>query len=495
MVDETAPDIRRIAPGYDRAALKPRILHIGFGAFARAFLGTYLDETLTNTPSGEAANWGMVAARLNSGASELEALAAADHLYSVLEADDERLTLRTIGAICGVAHPTFGKGDTLFQVFENPDLAIVSLTITEKGYCTDGRGHLDPENAAIMRDLAEGANPASAPGIIVEGLAKRMRLGLPGLTVLCCDNLPDNGHVSGTVIREFAALKDKALLGWIEENVSFPSTMVDRIVPAMTDESAAFLASVSGSADANGMVCEPFRQWVIEDNFAAGRPAFELAGAQMVADVRPFEDMKLRMLNGSHSFLAYLGALAGHATISDCMDDEVFREGALDLMLKEQKPTLDMPEGTDLEGYAGELIARFSNSRLKHKTTQIANDGSQKLPQRMLASIRFHLENGSPFLRLALGVAGWMAYARGTSETGETLPLNDPMANRIREIAGSSGDDRTYVDAMLGLDAVFPADLGANETCREAIHNGYAALRSDGARTAIAKINGEDRAS
>lgn len=492
MNETAAPQIRHITPGYDRAQLKPRILHIGFGAFSRAFLGTYLDEALTNTPAGVAADWGMVAARLNSGAGELEALAAADHAFGVLEADDETLTLRRIGAICGVAHPAFGDGDTLFKVFENPELAIVSLTITEKGYCTDGRGHLDTENAAINRDLTAGAHPSSAPGVIVEGLARRKALGLSGLTILCCDNLPDNGHVCGTVIRDFAALKDKALLSWIEENVTFPSTMVDRIVPAMTDESAAFLAAINGSADTNGMVCEPFRQWVIEDNFTAGRPAFERAGAQMVADVRPFEDMKLRMLNGSHSFLAYLGALAGHETISDCMGDEVFREGAHDLMLKEQRPTLDMPEGTDLEGYAAELIARFSNSRLKHKTTQIANDGSQKLPQRLLASIRYHLKNGSPYGRLALGVAGWMAYARGTGETGESLPLNDPLASQIRDVVASNDDGDAYVEAMLALNTVFPEDLTANTQFAAAIKNAYHSLREIGARKTIETLSRQE---
>lgn len=235
-------------------------------------------------------------------------------------------------------------------------------------------------------------------------------------------------------------------------------------------------------------MCEPFRQWVIEDNFVAGRPEFDLAGAQFVDDVGPFEDMKLRMLNGSHSFLAYLGALAGHETVSDCMKDEQLRSAARALMLREQVPTLTMPKGTDLEAYADDLLKRFENSRLKHKTTQIASDGSQKLPQRMLKSIDHHLRHGTPWNGLCLGVGAWMVYARGQDEKGQLVPLADPMAERIRSIASENEDGPDYVLAMLRLDTVFPSQLANNTDFRQSLIEAYQLLRQSGTHAALTHL-------
>ncbi len=473
-------------PTYDRAALRERILHIGFGAFARAFLTTILDETLDGTSDPKNRDWGMVAVRLNSGVEDLDALEREDCRHWVLAADDERTDIRRVDAVIATCHPLRDGLAALLGRFTRPELAIVSLTVTEKGYCTrDGR--LDPENAGILRDLAAPEEPGTAIGVLVEGLRLRRAAGLAGLTVLSCDNLPENGHVCRAAVLDFARARDEGLAAWIEAKVSFPCTMVDRIVPALDADGRDMLARAGIAADA-GIVCEPFRQWVVEDDFAAGRPDFSLAGAQFVDDVRPFEEMKLRLLNGSHTFLACLGQLAGRATIAECMDDPLLRAAARGLMLEEQAPTLSLPDGHDLGAYAEALLARFSNSRLKHRTAQIATDTSQKLPQRLLAPIRSHLSAGTPWPRLALGVAGWLAFCRGKDEAGNTLALNDPLAGRITEIVAGTDDDPAYLRAMLALEAVFPADLAANADFVSLVEATYLELRREGVRATLARL-------
>ncbi|ADZ71625.1 mannitol dehydrogenase family protein [Polymorphum gilvum] len=476
------PPLTTTTPGYDRSALQPRVLHIGFGAFARAFLAAYLDETL----DAAGGDWGMVAVRLQSGADDLDALDAAGRVYTVAAADDEGIEARMIQALVGTRHPARDGIDALLGHFEHPALAIVSLTVTEKGYCSRA-GRLDAEHAGIRQDLATPEVPATTIGVLVEGLRRRRAAGLGGVTVLSCDNLPDNGTVCRAVVTDYARRRDPALAEWIDAHVTFPCTMVDRIVPALDADAQALLRAI-GADDATGIVCEPFRQWVIEDHFVAGRPDFALAGAEFVADVRPFEDMKLRMLNGSHSFLAYLGALAGVETIADCVADPAFRAAARGLMLKEQAPTLSMPDGIDLEAYAAALLKRFANSRLKHRTRQIATDGSQKLPQRMLASVRHHLRQGTPWPRLALGIAAWMAYCRGHDETGAELPLSDPLAEPIRAIAATTADGSAHVAAMLKLDSVFAPDIAGDAAFRSPVEAAYLSLRRDGVRASLAAL-------
>ncbi len=472
-------EITRIPTTYDRAALKPRILHIGFGAFARAHQFVYLEELLAR----QGGDWGVVAVRLNSGAEALSALDAADRRYTVLEADDSTLIAREIGVICATCHPLRDGRDALLDLFARPEMSIVALTITEKGYCL-AEGVLDMAHKGIQADLANPQAPATAIGVIVEGLARRRAAGLGGLSVLSCDNLPENGALARAAVIAFARQRDAALAGWIEAEVRFPATMVDRIVPALDADGAKLLTEVTGTEDPNGMVCEPFRQWVIEDDFANGRPAWEEVGAQLVQDVVPYEEMKLRMLNGAHSFLANLGALAGHETVAACMEDPLFCKAARALMLQEQATTLAPLEGVDLATYAEALLARFANSRLNHKTTQIATDTSAKLPQRLLAPAQQHLERGTPWTLTALGIAGWLAYVKTACDGSSTLPLADPLAERLREIATRS-EDSAYVTEMLALREVFPAELVAQESFTRSLRDAYAEIRSNGVRAAI----------
>ncbi len=253
-----------------------------------------------------------------------------------------------------------------------PQTAIVSLTVTEKGYCADAAsGQLDLNNPLIKHDLENPTAPKSAIGYIVEALRLRREKGLKAFTVMSCDNVRENGHVAKVAVLGLAQARDPQLAAWIEENVTFPCTMVDRIVPAATPETLQEIADQLGVYDPCAIACEPFRQWVIEDNFVNGRPDWDKVGAQFVADVVPFEMMKLRMLNGSHSFSAYLGYLGGYETIADTMTNPDYRKAAFALMMQEQAPTLSMPEGTDLNAYATLLIERFSNPSLRHRTGRL----------------------------------------------------------------------------------------------------------------------------
>lgn len=467
-------------PRYDRQALRSRIVHFGFGAFHRAHQALLTDRVL-NAGGGD---WGICEISLFNGDTLMSQLRAQDHLFTVLEKGAEGNQPIVVGAVHECLNARLDSLAAIIEKFCEPQVAIVSLTITEKGYCIDpATGKLDTQNARIVHDLENPSAPHSAPGIIVEALHRRRERGLAPFTVLSCDNIPANGHVVKNAVLGMAQKRSPALATWIAEQVSFPGTMVDRIVPAATDASLAEIARELGVEDPCAISCEPFIQWVVEDRFVAGRPRWELAGVQMVEDVLPWEQMKLRMLNGSHSFLAWLGYLAGHAHISDCMNDEVFRQAARRLMLDEQAPTLQIT-GVDLTAYADSLLARFSNPALQHRTWQIAMDGSQKLPQRMLAGIRVHLARKSAWPLLALGVAGWMRYVSGVDEAGNVIDVRDPLSDKIRDLVAASGDDRR-VSALLTLTEIFGQDLPADPRFVQAIDEAYQRLVERGARQAI----------
>ncbi|MEO1985433.1 MAG: mannitol dehydrogenase family protein [Martelella sp.] len=468
-----------IHANFDPASLSPRILHIGFGAFARAHLMVYLQEGL-NAAGGD---WGVVACRLNSGAEELSALDDAGRRYLVAEVDGNGVTAREIAVVVGTCHPGRDGIGALLDLIASEPLSVISLTITEKGYCCRN-GQLDLDHKGIRADLENPENPKTAIGVIVAGLARRRAAGLSGLTVLSCDNQPDNGRLVRTAVLAFAHQRDGRLADWIDAHVTFPGTMVDRVVPALDDEGRALLKEINGGrADDNGIVCEPFRQWVIEDDFAAGRPPYAEGGAMLTDDVRPFEMMKLRMLNGAHTFLAMLGSLSGIETVDACMADPVFRKAARSLMLDEQRPTLPAIEGVDIEAYADDLIARFANPKLKHRTGQIAWDTSQKLPQRLLHSVEENIAAGRPFPLLALAVAGWIRFVKLAAESGVTL--TDPLAEQLLAVARER-DGEVLVDGLIAIDTIFDAGLSAQPAFRSAILKAYDSIVENGPREAVA---------
>lgn len=469
-------------PHYHRDSLKARIVHLGFGAFHRAHQAVYADILAAEHGS----DWGYCEVNLIGGEQQIADLRQQDNLYTVAEMSADAWKARVVGVVKTALHAQVDGLETVLAAMCEPQVAIVSLTITEKGYChAPATGQLMLDHPLIAADLQNPHQPKSAPGVVVEALARRKAAGLPAFSVMSCDNMPENGHVMRNVTCAYARAVDGELADWIEKHVTFPSTMVDRIVPAVTAETLDKIEQLTGVRDPAGVACEPFRQWVVEDNFVAGRPEWEKAGAELVADVVPFEEMKLRMLNGSHSFLAYLGYLAGYQHINDCMEDANYRHAAHALMLKEQAPTLKV-KGVDLGRYADLLIERYSNPALRHRTWQIAMDGSQKLPQRMLDSVRWHLANQSDFSLLALGIAGWMRYVSGVDEHGQVIDVCDPLLAVIQNAVSASDEGESRVKALLGIEAIFGKELPLIATFTSAVNNAYLALLAKGAKATVA---------
>lgn len=471
-------------PAYDRSAVTPGIVHLGIGAFHRAHQAFYTDAILAGDPS-----WGVVAASLRS-ADTRDALAPQDWLYTLAIRSGEGERLRVIGCVMDVLVAS-GARAALLSAMSDPRVRIVSLTITEKGYCHDpATGALNEAHPDIVHDLAEPGSPVTAPGLIVEALRRRRAAGIAPFTVLTCDNLPSNGHVVKRILDRFAALRDADLGAFVAGELSCPSTMVDRITPATTDEDRAGIAAALGVEDFWPVITEPFTQWVIEDRFASGRPAWEEAGAELVADVAPYELMKIRLLNGPHSSLAYLGYLSGYETVSAAMADADF-ERFVHGVIGEAAPTLTVPAGADVAAYERDVVARFKNPALKHRTWQICMDGSQKLPQRLLGSIRGRLAANAPFDHLALGVAAWMRYVTGIDERGAAIDVRDPLAARLRGIADEAGRDAgRLAPALAAIEAVFGKDLPADPRFVGAVTEKLGRLFAVGARRALAETAG-----
>jgi len=468
-------------PRYDRAAIATGIVHLGVGAFQRAHQAMYTDAAIA---AGDR-RWGIVGASLRSPAVR-DQLAPQDWLYTLAVRGAEGERLQVIGALKDVLVAPEKPG-VLLSALCDPAVAIVTLTVTEKGYCHDpAKGVLDESHPDIVHDLGEPNAPRSVPGVIVETLRRRKDAGVPSFTVLCCDNLPHNGRTVAAIVTRFAALRDKHLAHYIANEVAFPSTMVDRITPATTDEDRRAISACLGVEDAAPVVTEPFSQWVIEDRFPLGRPDWAIAGAEFVTDVAPYENMKLRLLNGSHSTLAYLGYLAGYETVADTMRDANYRrlaEGVMD----DAAATLKMPPGADVAAYKRALMERYANPALKHRTWQICMDGSQKLPQRLLGSIRDRLAAGAPIDRLAMGVAGWMRYVTGIDEQGKPIDVRDPLSARLRAIADEAGlVAERLAPALLHVREIF-GDLADDPRFQSAVQKALALIIAKGAKAAVAE--------
>jgi len=469
-------------PRYDPAAVTVGILHLGLGAFHRAHQAVYTDDVLAGDP-----RWGICGVSLKTPRA-IEPLAAQDGLYSYLQRTGDGVDVRVIGALRETIFAGTSRA-ALVARFADPAITIVSSTVTEKGYCHDpASGALNESHPDIVHDLAYPDAPESAVGILVAGLAARRTANGGKLAFVCCDNLPHNGRMVEGLVQAFAQRRDASLARWIEDNVTFPSTMVDRIVPATTDADIAEAQRRLGVHDAAPVTAEPFAQWVIEDRIDAARPRWEDAGAQFVHDVAPFELMKLRLLNGSHSTLAYLGFLMGHEFVWQASRDPLIATLIERQMKEEIVPTLQRPAGTDLHAYCGQLLQRFGNAALPHKTRQIAMDGSQKLPQRLLGTVRERLAAGAPLVHLPLAVAGWIRYASGSDEHGGRIEVQDPLAETFRGIVvEANGDPGPIADGFLDIASVFGADLVAHYAFREAVRSDVIALFEDGAQVTLAR--------
>jgi len=469
-------------PAYERASVKTGVVHLGIGAFHRAHQAVVFDDALT---SGDL-RWGVLGASLRSPGVR-DQLNPQDGLYALVVRDGAEEALRVIGAGRGVL---VGPEDpaALVAAMADAEVHIVTLTVTEKGYRLDpATGDLLLDDPEVAADLADIAAPRTAPGFIVAALRARRAEGLKPFTVISCDNIPHNGKRIRAGVLAMARRIDPALADWIEAEGAFPQTMIDRIVPATTPDDVARLTARLGVEDRGMVKAEPFTQWVIEDWFAGERPDFAAFGVQLTNAVEPWEDAKLRLLNGAHSAVAYLGALSGYEHVHEAVAVPAFR-AFIEALWNEAQTTLSPPPGLDLAAYRAELMARFSNSALMHRTRQIAMDGSQKLPQRLLAGMAERLAAGQGVEALALGVAAWMRWQEGVTESGEAVVVDDPLAVRTAELIAASENDEAEVRALLTLSAVFPEVLANDRRFVEAVTGAFLSLREHGAVEAARRV-------
>jgi fructuronate reductase len=468
-------------------ATKPNvgIIHLGLGAFYRAHAAIYIAEAMEHSGG----DWGIVGVSLKSP-NQRDKLAPQDCAYTALELAPTGPIPHHIEVVQGMLvapeNPT-----AVLNAMSDEAVKIVTLTVTEKGYChTPSTGQLLQNHPDIIQDLSDPSAPASALGFLVRALDIRRQKGLRPFTVLTCDNLPDNGHVLRGVVLELAALISDDLATWIAAEVKFPCTMVDRIVPATKPEDIDMLGDLIGKYDASPVMMEPFRQWVIEDDFVDGlRPDLGAVGVQLVENVSAFEDMKLRCLNGTHSSLAYLGYLGGFETISNTVAEPAFAAFVKSLWADEIIPGLTPPAGVDLQAYADALFARYQNPSIRHLTWQIAMDGSQKLPQRILNQLESGLQAGRPMSGLILAVAAWMRYVGAVDENGAAIDVRDPMAERLKSLSDAATTDPAKVQALLSTNEIFPTSLQTNPNFVASLTAAYGGLATLGATKMIEAHN------
>ena len=476
-------------PAFDRRALQPGIVHLGIGAFMRAHLAPITEAALA---AGDT-RFGIVGVSLRQPDTR-DALAPQDGLYTlaVRDADEHgrpRERLQVVGAVLSVLVAPEHPQAVLDQIAD-PATRIVSLTVTEKGYCLDpAAGRLRLDHPDIAHDLAQSADavaPVSAIGFLVRGLALRRAQGRGPVTLLSLDNLPANGHTLRGAVLAFAEAVDPDLAVWIDAGCTFPCSMVDRIVPCTTDADRDAISTTLGLRDAWPVLGESFLDWAVEDRFAAGRPDWTLGGARFVAAAEPWEHLKLRMVNGTHSCIAYLSVMAGWTTVDVAITQPDLRAFIEALMREEIEPTLPDLPGLDLAVYRQSLLQRYANPALAHRTRQIAMDGSQKLPQRLLGTVRDRLRSaagdGRSVARLGLAVAAWLHFLRGVDELGQPYPIDDPQAEALTALHRATiGQrlDREAVGAMLGHAPVF-GDLTGSAPLADAVHVALQSLVSRG---------------
>jgi fructuronate reductase len=439
-------------PDVDRAALRTGIVHLVLGAFARAHLAAFTQPLLAADPS-----WGILGVSLRSPATRA-ALAPQDFLYTRAARDGGGISLSVMSVLTGILVAPEDPA-AVVTAMAAPDVRIVSISVSERGYHRRAAdGTLDETDPLIRADLSEPEAPHTVPGLIAAALRLRRDNGVLPFSVLCCDNLPDNGNSTRSLVGRFARLCDPSLADFIANDVAFPNTMVDQIVPATTAADRAEIDAALGMHDAWPVVCEPFRQWVIEDRFPLGRPTWEHTGSELVTDVRPYEAMKLRMLNGSHSAIAYLGQLAGWPSVSDAIADRSLAAFIKGLM-GEAAATVVTAQQVDPAAYGRALMARFANPALKHQTAQIARDGSQKLPMRLFATALPRGAQGLASPHVALAVAAWLRFLQGRADDGTPLTIVDPKKDALLAAARGAATSRLLCDAIFAFHDVVPPSL------------------------------------
>lgn len=471
------PSVAR--PRYAREDLRAGILHMGVGNFHRAHQAVYLDDLFN---AGKDRDWALIGAGIRAGDRAMrQALESQDWLTTVVELEPGANTARVTGAMVDFV-PVNEDGRAIVAALDDPALRIVSLTVTEGGYCIDpATGAFNPDHPDIVHDAAHLNAPRGVFGVLLAALRRRLDLGLEPFTVMSCDNIPHNGQVAKEAIAGLADLVDSTLADYVREQVAFPSSMVDRITPATTDRERAILAERFGIQDNWPVFCEPFRQWVLEDNFPTGRPALEEVGVTFTPHVAAFELMKLRILNGGHATIAYPAGLMGIHFVHDAMADPLVR-GFLDkLETEEIIPCVPLVPGVDLLDYYRLIARRFANPDVGDTIPRLAQDGSNRQPKFILPSTRDRLRAGADVTGLALESALWCRYCAGTTDAGEPFNLDDPNASRLISAALAAKDNPA---SFLGLRDIFGdvADAPRFRSCFETSLNN---LWRDGVRITL----------
>ncbi|MFZ5964770.1 mannitol dehydrogenase family protein [Thalassococcus sp. BH17M4-6] len=457
-------------PFYRRADLSPGILHIGVGNFHRAHMAVYLDRLFN---LGRDHDWAIVGAGVKSfDALRRDSMADQDWLTTVVELDPEGFSARVTGSMmdfCPV------EQQATLERLADPAIRIVSMTITEGGYYVNAEGGFDAAHPEIKADAANPDDPKTVFGLLLAGLQRRRDAGTPPFTILSCDNLPENGHVARQTVLGLAGLISQDLYDWVAENVAFPNSMVDCITPGTSDRERQMVAEKFDIEDAQPVACEPFRQWVMEDNFPLGRPALEEVGVEFVEDVAPYETMKLRILNAGHAAIAYPGALLGHHFVHDAMADEDVAGFLTTLMRREVIPVLPRIPGVDFDAYLRMCVKRFANPEIGDTIPRLCQDGSNRQPKFVLPTIREAIAAGKGTAGLALEVALWCRYC-ATVEA-----LDDPNSETLRAAANAAGDDPA---AFLAQKAIF-GDLAQNPTFAAAFAQNVRALWATDVRSVL----------
>jgi mannitol 2-dehydrogenase len=471
-------------PAYDRASLTPGIVHIGLGNFHRAHMAVYLDDLFA---LGGDKDWAILGAGVRAGDARMrEAMLAQGCLSTIIELDPSGRSARRVGAMIGFIEVQPDNA-ALIAAMSAPAIRIVSLTVTEGGYYVDSAtGKFDPTAADIVADAAVPSRPGTAFGAILAALRARRAAGVAPFTVMSCDNLPGNGHVTQAAVVGLAQLSDPAFADWVRANVAFPNGMVDRITPATGPRERAMAAEFGLADDPVPVTCEPFRQWVLEDNFPAGRPALEKVGVTFTSEVHAFEAMKIRILNGGHAIIAYPGGLKGIEYVHEDMQDPTIRAFLDAVETREILPVVPPVPGMDLQDYKRLIIERFSNPEIADTVRRLCLDGSNRQPKFIIPSIRDCLAAGGKAEGLTLLSAMWCRYCFGTDETGAVIAPNDPNWDMLQARAIAAKDDPAQ---WIGMTEIY-GDLAANAGFAERFAEALRLVWDRGVQAAMLKYIG-----
>jgi mannitol 2-dehydrogenase len=475
---------RVATPSYDRARLRPGVVHIGVGGFHRAHQAMYHERLMSR---GEALDWAIVGVGVMPGDRRMKAvMEAQDGLYTlIVKHPDGTLEPAVMGAIVGYEFAP-DDAEAAIEAMAAASTRIVSLTITEGGYNLHPvTGAFDAEDPAVAADLEPGATPRTTFGLVAEALRRRRDRGLGAFTVMSMDNLEGNGHLAKQAFTAFAILREPALGAWVADHARFPNSMVDRITPQTTDADRAALRERFGVDDLWPVVCEPYTQWVLEDDFACGRPPYEDAGVQVVEDVRPYELMKLRLLNAGHQVLCYFAYLAGYRLVHEAAQDPVLRRFVRAYLDEEGAPAVPPVPGIDLFGYRDSLIERFSSPEVRDTIARLCAESSDRIPKFLLPVIRERLAAGGEIKRAAAVVAAWARYAEGVDEQGEPIEIVDRLEDRLTAAARRQREDP---DAFIADRELF-GDLIDDARFVEAYRWALRSLHECGARTTLERLS------